>query len=324
MVTSPKIAQFNRREIPSYAIEGRWKAKDGWSIRRIDFPAKPGPSQKQRGSLLFLAGRGDHYEKYLETLDYWATKGWSVTSIDWRGQGQSGRLLQDQYVGHIDDFSTWIGDLEHFYSNWVREQSGPHVVVAHSMGGHLLMRAMAEKKIAPDAAVFSAPMLSIQSGGLPLGVTAAYAKLMEAIGKGDDAAWKASEKPLSGIKAREKMLSHDPNRYADELEWWKIRPDVKLGPPSWHWVDRAVASIRSLDAPGIIEAIETPIFMLATSVDQLVSPAAIQAYCKRLPNAELLMLGKEAAHELLREADPVRDKCLNAIDAFLDRNAPAA
>ncbi len=321
MVTSPKVIAFNRREIPDYATESRWEAADGWLIRRIDFPAYRGTSDKKRGSLLFLAGRGDHYEKYLETLDYWANAGWNVTSIDWRGQGQSGRLLDDQLVGHIDDFSTWIADFELFYTKWTRETAGPHVVVAHSMGGHLLMRGLAEKKVAPDAAVFSAPMLGLV--GIPLAITGGYAKLMEAIGKGDDAAWKVSEKPMTGMNAREKMLSNDPDRYADELAWWDIRPDVKLGPPSWHWVDRAVASIRQLDAPGVIEAIQTPIFMIATSADQLVSPAAIQNYCKRLPNAELLTFGKEAAHELLREADPVRDKCLSAIDAFLDRAAPA-
>jgi lysophospholipase len=321
MVTNQIIAQFNAREIPGYASESRWNASDGWSIRRIDFPAYRGTSDSNRGSLLFLPGRGDHYEKYLGSLDYWANRGWNVTSIDWRGQGQSGRMLDDQYIGHIDDFSTWIADFELFYGKWVRENAAPHVIVAHSMGGHLLMRALAEKIIAPDAAVFSAPMLGLV--GIPLAITGGYAKLMEAIGKGEQAAWKESEKPMTGIKAREKLLTHDPVRYADELAWWEIRPDVKLGPPSWHWVDRAVASIRKLDAPGVIEAIETPVFMIATSVDQLVSPAAITTYCKRLPHAELLMFGKEAAHELLREADPVRDKCLTAIDVFLDRAAPA-
>jgi lysophospholipase len=41
-----------------------------------------------------------------------------------------------------------------------------------------------------------------------------------------------------------------------------------------------------------------------------------------LPRGQLLMFGAEAAHEILREADPVRDRALAAIDDFLDRLAP--
>ena len=42
----------------------------------------------------------------------------------------------------------------------------------------------------------------------------------------------------------------------------------------------------------------------------------------RLPHCELLMFGKEARHEVLREEDAVRDKVLGAIDDFLDRKVP--
>ena len=171
------LHSMNRRSIPEGAIETFWDAPDGWSIRRIDWlnAAKP------RGSILFLPGRGDHYEKYLETLDHYASVGWNVTAIDWRGQGGSGRLLTDPNVGHIDDFATWIDDLKPFYAEWAQQKQGPHVVIAHSMGGHLAMRALVEQAIAPDAVVMSAPMLGIQTGGLPFALNHAFAKLINMI-----------------------------------------------------------------------------------------------------------------------------------------------
>ena len=68
-----------RRAIPAHARESAWHAPDGHAIRRIDWPR---PAQS-RGSLLFLGGRGDAYEKYLETLEYWFGQGWaSVQSND--------------------------------------------------------------------------------------------------------------------------------------------------------------------------------------------------------------------------------------------------
>ncbi len=309
---------INRRIIPTDAVESVWNAMDGWAIRRIDWQGANSP----RGSLLFLPGRGDHYEKYLETLAYYADAGWRVTAIDWRGQGDSGRFLADREVGHIDDFSIWINDLRSFWSSWKQECPGPHVVIAHSMGGHLAMRALVEKAIDPDAVVLSAPMLGIQTGGLPLAVNHAFAKLMVLLGKGEVAAWKVSEKPLSPLSMRGKMLTHDDARYEDEIAWWQLRPNVKLGPPSWQWVERAIASIRMLDAPGLLEGVQTPILLLATTSDQLVNTPRVITDAKRLPHAETLIFGKEAAHELLREADPVRDQCLTRIDQFLDAHAP--
>jgi lysophospholipase len=314
------FAAIDRRAIPADANETYWTAKDGWQIRRIDLPPI---GSAIRGSLLFLPGRGDHYEKYLETLDHFARSGWRVTSIDWRGQGASGRLLDDAHIGHIDDFATWIADLKAFWVEWKAANPGPHVIVAHSMGGHLAMRALVEKAIDPDAVAVSAPMLGIQTMGLPYALHHGVAKLMAALGDPNRAAWKEGEKPGSPLNLRANILTHDPERYADELFWWQARPEVRLGPPSWHWVERAIASTRLLNEPGVVEKVATPILLLATSADRLVDTNRIIRDAKRLPDAKLILFGKEAAHELLREADPVRDQCIAAIDAFFSARAPS-
>jgi lysophospholipase len=314
------FAAIDRRAIPAEACETFWTAPDGWQIRRIDWqPAAPAT----RGCLLFLPGRGDHYEKYLETLDHFARKGWHVTAIDWRGQGKSGRLLDNPNVGHIDDFATWIADLKAFWKEWTAVFPGPHVIVAHSMGGHLAMRALVEKAIDPDAVAMSAPMLGIPTMGLPYAIHHGLAKLIAALGDARRAAWKEGEKPGSRLSLRGNILTHDTQRYADEMFWWQARPQLRLGPPSWHWVERAIASTRMLNAPDLLEQVTTPILLLATRADRLVDTKRIIRDAKRLPKAKLILFGQEAAHELLREADPVRDSCIAAIDAFFNEHAPS-
>ena len=42
----------------------------------------------------------------------------------------------------------------------------------------------------------------------------------------------------------------------------------------------------------------------------------------RLPKGELIVLGEEAYHEVLREEDAVRDRVMAAIADFLDRTVP--
>ena len=307
-----------RRAIADGVRESRWQAADGWAIRRIDWPAPAAPA---KGSVLFLPGRGDFYEKYLETLGHWASLGWQVTASDWRGQAGSGRLGTDKVTGHIDDFATWVEDLGQLWRSWKAQTPGPHVLAGHSMGGHLVLRAVAEGQIDPGGLILSAPMLGFTSSILPDAVMHLAAKGMKALGDPRRPAWKWSEKPGAVPAARAHLLTHDTDRYADELWWRDHRPELVMGPGSWGWVERGYASMRLLAVPGILEAVRVPVLMFGTDTDKLVAWPAIAKAATRLGDCELLHFGIEAHHEILRESDPVRNRALAACDAFLARIA---
>lgn len=309
---------IDRRAIPAVARETTWMARDGWVIRRIDWP----PCEGTRGSLLFMPGRGDAYEKYLETLHYWHMRGWRVTSADWRGQAGSGRLGQDPWTGHIDDFSTWASDLAELWEGWKQEGTGPHVLAGHSMGGHLVLRALAESRVDPDAVILNAPMLGLATVGLPDCLLHGAARLMAAIGDPGRPAWRTGEKPGSLPRDRMALLTHDQDRYGDEMWWRQVRPEIAMGSPSWGWVERAYASMRALARPGVLERIGTPAFIAASNADRLVSFRAIERAARRLPCCEFMVAGSDGRHELLREVDAVRDPLLARINTFLQRNAP--
>jgi lysophospholipase len=120
------------------------------------------------------------------------------------------------------------------------------------------------------------------------------------------------------------MLTHDDARYSDELWWREHRPELAMGPGSWRWVERAYASMRGLERPGVLERITIPVIFVASAGDRLVSFTAIERAAKRITRAELVRFGPEAAHEIFREADEVREKALRRIDDFLDRVVPAS
>lgn len=320
-----KVGQIDRRAIPAAANETVWHAPDGHPIRRIDWPGNvaqdgmPGA----RGSLLFLPGRGDFYEKYLESLDYWNGEGWRVTALDWRGQAGSGRFADDPQTGDVPDFTVWLDDLAAFWKEWVAATPGPHVIIGHSMGGHLVLRAVAEQRINPVSVVLSAPMLGFLTPG-PIRMLHAVARMMCRIGDPERQAWSSSEKPGASVAARNTLLTHDDARYGDETHWKAVRPFLGMGPGSWRWVERAYASTRVLEEPGVLEAVDVPVLLLATRYDGLVSWRAIERAARRLPRAQLASWGREARHELLREVDEVRDPVMHTIDDFLDRLAPSA
>jgi lysophospholipase len=305
------LAKPYRRAIPGEARITSWRAPDGWKLRRFDWPV----AGARRGSIMFQGGRGDVIEKYLEAFSHWHDRGWQVTSLDWRGQGGSGRLLSDPHIGHIDDFATYIADLAAFWRDWVVEVPGPHVLMGHSMGGHLALRALVEGAVSADAAVLIAPMLGLHSP-VGAGLSERLAKIMGAIGDPARPAWKGNERPAT-TTTREALLTHDHGRYEDELYWQQTQPELRMGPPSWQWLIRAFESTRVLNGDRRLPAMAVPTLLIVAEADKLVSPAAALQVAAKLPDARVVRFGAESSHEILREADTVRDRALAEIDGFL-------
>ena len=269
-----------------------------------------------RGSLLFANGRGDFIEKYLEPLGHWHAAGWNVTAFDWRGQGGSRWSIE---AGHLDSFDEVVADGAALMGKWIAEHPGPHVAIGHSMGGHLLLRILTEKRPAIAAAVLVAPMIGINASPIPHWLGRALSGALSRLGLRRTRAWKHNERPTPVNVSRQAYLTSCPDRYSDEL-WWKERESsYSLGPPTWGWLSAAYGSIAAL-TPQRLRAVQTPILILGTDTDRLVSPNAIRRAARLLPQAELHMF-KHAGHELLRESDPVRLESLGRIDEFLDRHS---
>jgi lysophospholipase len=162
-------------------------------------------------------------------------------------------------------------------------------------------------------------MLDERPNWLPRLVKRVVAGVQCRLGDPRRPAWKWSEKPGEVPAGRARLLTHDSDRYADELWWRQQRRELVMGPGSWGWVRAGLDAIASLDRPGVLESVAVPVLLLAPRTDALVSAPAIVRAAARLPQAELVSFGPEAHHEVLREVDPVRDRALAAIDDFLDR-----
>ncbi len=303
-----------RRAHPPGATFSTWAAKDGWPIRVMDWPQAR--RADARGSLLFAGGRGDFIEKYIEPLGHWHACGWNVTSFDWRSQGDSRGDIED---GHLDSFSPLVEDASELLADWMARTPVPHVAMGHSMGGHLLLRTLAEESPPLAAAVLVAPMIGINSLPVPSWASQALAQAFCAFGWNKVPVWNQGTPLLLPGSARQSFLTSCSERYADELWWLERQPGFALGPPSWGWLNAAYASIALL-TPQSLAAVGVPILLIGAERDRLVSAAAIRSAAAALPKAELAMF-PQAGHELLRETDPVRTAALERIDLFLETHA---
>lgn len=298
-----------RRSIPAGMVFAEWRAADDWPLRSFSWP-QPG---KARGSMLFLNGRGDFVEKYLEVLIHWHGLGWNLAGFDWRGQGGSGRMLADPLICHQTDFDMLVDDLAGFVDRWEAATPAPHVIVAHSMGAHLTLRMLANRPQAIDAAVLSSAMIGIRIKSVPPWLVGAVVRGAVAIGLSDR---RISRRDIGDVGGR---MTSCPDRRADKMWWKATKPEIASGVPSWSWVRAAFASIARLP-DAALAAIRTPILLVAAAGDPIVDVGAIEHAAGVLPNAALTIIDG-GGHEIMREADARRLPLLARIDAFLDRIA---
>jgi lysophospholipase len=309
-------AENIRRAYPPGSEISMWTAPDGWQLRRFDWPSA---AAKPRGSILFQAGRGDLFEKYLEAFHHWHDQGWSISSFDWRGQGGSGRLSDDPSVGDIDRFGTYLADFGAFWNLWAPTAPKPHVTIGHSMGGHLICRALAKSLAEPAAAVLVAPMMGLHAP-IGSGFGEWLANMAMKLGNPQRRAWKGNERPAT-MGSRQSLLTHDDDRYADEPWWWEAHPELKLGAPSWRWVVRAFESTRRLRLSRRVRLMKVPVLMLVADADKLVRAQDELSVAGNIPDCRVVRFGAESAHEILREVDAIRNRALGEIDIFLSARA---
>jgi lysophospholipase len=288
-----------------------WRTPDGMALRRMDWPA---PTRgKKRGRLLFINGRGDFIEKYLEAYAHWHRQGWAVTSFDWRGQGLSRGPGAEKALASFDIL---IDDLDSLIADWREAGPRPYVALGHSMGGHLLLRTIIDRKPALDAVILTAPMMEVNSAPIPIRIAPDIADTAYWLGFGNVPMWKTPPSMIVPGGRRNRNLTGSRERYEDELFWWGEAPGFNSGPPTFGWMRAAFRSRAATFTPQKLAQVTLPLLIIGAEKDRLVSAAAIREAAALLPDVELEMM-PDAAHEILRDADRPRDRALARIDAFL-------
>jgi len=282
-------------------------AKDGTRLRLAAW-AVPGEA---RGTVALLTGRNEFIEKYFETVADLLDRGFNVHMMDWRGQGLSDRPLANRMKGHVRDFTDYMDDLDLF----VGAIAAPNLIVmAHSMGGHIVLRALAERPLLRrqvGGAVVSAAMLGINTGRFS--VTAAR-RLARSLSRAGLRGAQAPSPKETG--AGFNVLTSDPERAGDQAWFIAREPRLALGSPTFGWLDAAFRSIAAIDLPGALEAIDVPVMLAVAGADQVVSPAAQRRAATRLRRATLVEI-EGSRHEILKERDEFRGRFWAAFDSWL-------
>lgn len=309
---------------PPEGGEAFWiRAADGVRLRGAHWPRPAGAPA--RGAALLFQGRTEFVEKFYEPIARLRALGFSVTTLDWRGQGLSDRPLPDRRRGHVGAFAEYQRDVDAILAAFeARAEPGVRILVAHSMGGAIAARALMRQAagalpIKPPgfaAAVFSAPMLGL-SGAAGGGLARAAAATLSALGRSGDYAPGGSERPLSESGFDGNPLTSDRDRF-ERVYAGMIRahPELALGGATWGWLRAARREMPKLRPAA------APVLVAVGDAEEVVSPSAARIYAESTPGGAHLALTGGARHEPFLETDAIQSRLWDGVAAFLDRWAP--
>jgi len=208
------------------------------------------------------------------------------------------------------------------------------VCLAHSMGGHVLLRRLhgsflmgrSGSRLTPPAGEFTAvalcaPMIAIQPRGVPWWMVEALADFLNRGGPNENFVWGMAARDHLKLPFSMQIVTSDPQRYQRTHDLLVANPQLRLNGPTWGWLAAALKSIMELHAPGYPEAISTPSLIFAPGKDRVCNSEALCAFAARMPEAQCVRIAG-AQHEILMERDIYRDQLWKAFDRFMDEKMP--
>ena len=319
-----ELVSLAKNPVPSGAVVGALSSFDGTKLRCARWEATRGP---RRGTVCLFGGRGEPIEKYFEVIADLRRRGFAVAMMDWRGQGGSERKLSNPRKGHVRDFSEYDRDLLRFMKDVVLPDCPPPFIgLGHSMGGNILMRNGVLTGSWFERMVLTAPMIAFNEAriGYPQNIVRLYAEAGSLAGLSTSYVKGGSDDP------EELSAPFDGNPLTSDRERWmrskaviEAAPHLALGSPTIGWLRAAYRSCQRLSQSRYPQSVRVPMLLFAAGNDKIVSSRAIEDFGVRLKvGTQLLLPGSR--HEILMEADVIRQRFWAAFDAYLGVNVAAA
>ncbi|TJX65317.1 MAG: alpha/beta hydrolase [Mesorhizobium sp.] len=310
---TPLFHEVEGNPRPENATGGFFTTRDGKKIRYGLFAAVTRPL---RGTVVLLGGRNECIEKYFETIRDLAARGFGVATLDWRGQGDSDRLIRDRQRGYVRSFRDYTADLEQFFEEIVLPDCrGPYYILAHSAGAVITLLAAPSMVNRVRRMVLIAPFLTLPDLPVSIGTVRRICSLFCALGLGRlYAAW--GPRPRHTLPFEANKVTSDPQRYRRNTRIYEEYPQLALGGPTIRWLQAAAKASEAISDPDFMARIQVPLLIIAAGADQVVSTKAVEKYARNLRLGSLLMIDG-AKHEILQEVDLYREQFLAAFDAFV-------
>ena len=289
--------------------EGTFTGKEDVKIYYKIFKQK----SNEKAAIVISSGRTEAAIKYKELIYNLYQNGYSIYISDHRGQGLSGRMLENHDMGYVKNFQYYIDDLKKFYDEFVIKDKHKNIfLMAHSMGGAIGMTYLEQNPKDFKAAVFSSPMLGLPSP------TCTAVKVLEK--KEVEYVMGGTDYQDDSVKFEDNTLTHCEIRYKRMLRAFNETSDARLGSATYQWVNRSCEQFKYIFDNA--DKIQTPLIIFSAEDEKIVAISAHKDFIKKLKklkkDAEAYEV-KVAMHELFIERDRARiDVITRSLDFFVE------
>lgn len=305
--------------------EGEFPGVDGVPIRFVRFSAP----QHTRLVVVF-PGRIESYVKYGEVAYDLFQAGYDVLIMDHRGQGRSGRVLQDGHRGHVIRFADYVDDVEQFWLLFVQPDiavqsdidvqsditvpadiaptpPAAEAVDGHSVEtvsaarythafaiGHSMGGAILAHFLARRPHAFDAAALCAPMCGIRLPMPGWLASRIVNWAErypGIRDYYALGTGQWRPLPYLVNVLTHSRERYRRSVRFYADDPGLRVGGPTYHWIREAMAAGQELMA--LAPQITTPLLLLQAREDIVVDNHSQNDFCQALAQAGHPCVGGE-------------------------------
>lgn len=304
--------EYFTQVFPYYQEGGRRGLLKGMGDLDLDYVAFE--RSDEIGALVVLPGRAGAHLYLAEFFHDLRYDGWSIYSLDHRGQGFSQRMLDNPQKGHVEEFDDYVEDLRRFMDDVVNKRPHRVVVLLGASMGATIATAYAERFLHKvDGLVVVAPYFKGNYGIFSENTALAAAGALMAVGQSPDYAPGQKDAP-DNPTFEDADWTHSRARFDIVQELNRRYPQVKLGGATVGWTWTSLHATKRVRTEAF--RLTMPILMLQAGQDTVVMADAQDAVCERARSCRKVRL-PNSHHSVLAEADESRNQAIHEIRSFM-------
>lgn len=270
-----------------------------------------------KAAVVIFHGYCEFYGKYHELSYYLFNEGYAFFCLEQRGYGYSHRDLENKELVHIDSFDTYMNDQKEFFDNVVNKEA-PELkkfIFSHSMGGAVASLFLEKYRDYADAAVMSAPLIKMETWGVPEPIVLVAFKGANLLGKSKDPLQpKKVFDPVENFPASGTL---SPVRYHYLFQQRLDDENYRTWSATFGWSLASIKATRKLRRH--LGDIEQDILLLADGREDRVDPKGFEILIKKAKNITALRF-PDSKHEIFNSTDEDRQRFYTEVFNFFEEH----
>lgn len=271
--------------------------------------------ENAKAVIVILHGFCEFWGKYHEMAWYFREAGYGFFFLEQRGHGYSERTVDRLDLVHVHNYEQYVEDLHEFVNQVVVPMNGNRnlYLYTHSMGGAIGALFLEKYPDYFQKAIFSSPMLEMNTGSIPKPIISVYIAYLKLRGKMKELS--IGQSYFDGKPIFKESSCQSKARYDYQFEQRLLNEYYQMYGGTFGWVSASLKANRELLR--YAEKVCIPLIMFTAGNDHLVKAEGQLTFAKKSSDTMVINY-TESKHEIFNSVDYIRTDYYARIFDFLD------